>query len=74
MELRVAESFRSTSFPRPPTVPCPECKGRGYITIEIREYTTVWEPEYPVTVPVTCYRTRPCWRCHGRKLVREEGR
>ena len=67
-------AFRSVSIPRPATQICPECKGKKYTTIEIREQATIGVPEYTVTYPVTCYRTRPCWRCHGRGLVREEER
>ncbi len=71
--MELTASVRSVSFPRPPTETCPECKGRGYTIIEVRELATVWEPEYPVTIPVTAYRSHTCWRCHGRGLVREEG-
>jgi len=51
---------------------CPECRGRGYNTIEIREEVTLYEGDYPVTVPVVCYKTRPCWRCKGKGMVRED--
>lgn len=64
---------RRREWVRPATDVCPECKGTGYTTIEVRETATVWAPEYPVTYPVTCYKTRRCWRCNGRGLVREEG-
>jgi len=58
---------------RPMVRVCPDCTGSGYTTIEIRERVTVWEPDYPVTVPVVAYKTRPCWRCKGRGMI-EEGR
>ena len=51
---------------------CPECKGHGYTTIEVREEVTLYDQEWPVTVPVTCYKTEPCWRCHGARMVRGE--
>ncbi len=57
---------------RPMTIVCPECRGHGYTTMEIREAVTLYDQEWPVTVPVTCYKTRPCWRCHGDGMVREE--
>ena len=47
---------------------CPECRGNGYTTIEIREAVTLYEGDYPVT----CYKTKPCWRCHGDGMVRED--
>ena len=57
---------------RPAAQVCPECRGKGYNTIEIREEVTLYDQEWPVTVPVTCYKTRPCWRCHGARMVRGE--
>ncbi len=69
--MQTATAFRSVSFPRPPTVICPDCLGRGYETVEITERGAIW-PEYQVEVPVVCYRTKPCRRCHGRGLVVEE--
>jgi len=66
----------STTYPlrlrewhRPMIDGCPVCGGHGYTTIEIREPVTICAPEYPVTYPVTCYKTRPCWRCHGKGTV-----
>jgi hypothetical protein len=55
----------------PRTAVCPVCGGTRYTTIEVREHATVWDPEYTVTIPVTCYRTRRCWRCHGTGEVTE---
>lgn len=72
--MEIATSFRSYSIPHPATLVCPDCRGKGYTVIEVRESVTVGAPNYPVTYPVVCYRTRPCWRCHGRGLVREEER
>jgi len=72
MELRTSADFRSISYPRPPRLRCPECAGFGYTTMDTTENVTLWDNDYPVTVSVTCYRTRTCWRCHGRGLVREE--
>ena len=57
---------------RPVAQVCPECKGHGYTTIEVREEVTLYDQEWPVTVPVTCYKTEPCWRCHGDGMVRED--
>ena len=51
---------------------CPECRGHGYTTMEIREAVTLYDQDWPVTVPVTCYKTKPCWRCRGDGMVREE--
>ena len=65
-------AFRSVSIPRPATQICPECMGKKYTTIEVREQVTICVPDYPVTYPVIAYRTRSCWRCHGRGLVRED--
>ena len=53
---------------RPMMIVCPECRGNGYTTIEIREAVTLYEGDYPVT----CYKTKPCWRCHGDGMVRED--
>ena len=63
---------RLERWARPMMIVCPECLGRGYNTIEIREEVTLYEGDYPVTVPVTCYKTRPCWRCQGGGMVRED--
>lgn len=51
---------------------CPECHGHGYTTIEVTAPVVLWDPEYPVTIPVTHYRTQNCWRCHGAGFVRED--
>ena len=63
---------RLERWTRPAAQVCPECKGHGYTTIEVREEVTLYEGDYPVTVPVTCYKTEPCWRCHGARMVRGE--
>ncbi len=73
MVSTITYPIRLEHWHSPATDVCPECKGKGYTTIEIREHATVWAPEYPVTVPVVCYKTRPCWRCKGTGRVREEG-
>ena len=57
---------------RPYRQTCPECHGLGYTTIEVREAVTLYDQEWPVTVPATCYKTRPCWRCRGARMVRGE--
>ena len=57
---------------RPAKQTCPECRGHGYNTMEIREAVTLYDQDWPVTVPVTCYKTKPCWRCRGDGMVREE--
>ncbi len=49
----------------------PECKGKGYTTIEIREEVTLYEGDYPVTVPVTCFTRRdPAGAARGGGMVR----
>ena len=68
----VTYPVRLERWVRPAARVCPECKGKGFTTIEIREAVTLYDQEWPVTVPVTCYKTRPCWRCHGARMVREE--
>ena len=67
-------ALRSYSIPHPAAQICPECKGKKYLTIEVRESVTICADTYPITYPVTAYKTRPCWRCHGRGLLREEER
>ena len=68
----VTYPVRLERWVRPAARVFPECKGKGFTTIEIREAVTLYDTEWPVTVPVTCYKTRPCWRCHGARMVREE--
>ena len=63
--------IRLREWARPATRICPECVGKKYVTIEVRESVTICAPEYPVTYPVVAYKTRPCWRCHGTGLIEE---
>lgn len=66
----VYPTVRRREWLRPAMVTCPECDGRGYTATEIREHATVWDPEYTVSIPVTCYKTRRCWMCQGTGKVR----
>lgn len=55
--------------------PCKECGGQGYTSIEIRESTVLYAETYPISYPVTCYKTVNCWRCKGTgRVPREEVR
>jgi hypothetical protein len=57
------------------TQPCRECGGRGYTSIEIRESVTICVDLYPITYPVTGYKTVNCWRCKGTgRMPRDEQR
>ena len=69
--MSVTYPVRLREWVRPAAIDtCPECRGHGYTTIEVREAVTVAAPEYPVTYPVTCYKTTRCWRCQGEGMLR----
>ena len=72
MELTVAMEAPAVSHGH--RQPCPVCGGKGYTTIEVRENVTLCGDKYPITYPVTGYRTVKCWRCKGTKRIESDSR
>ena len=72
MELTVAMEVPAVSHGH--KQPCPECGGKGYTTIEVRENVTLCGDKYPITYQVVGYKTVSCWRCKGTKRVESDNR